>query len=95
MDLHGRGSGLTTVGPLGWLWLQQAHPSHDALGSQGLPRPQRPGRRAPSYAQQDFRRRVSASLSVSRTPSFHEIEMDLGPMEGTSFTQAKRMQWRR
>ena len=81
LDLHGRGSGLTTVDPLDWLWLQQAHPPHDALGPQGVPRPQCQGCRAPSHAQQDLRRRVSACLSV-------------GPREGMKFTGAKRTQWR-
>lgn len=46
---------LILFGVLDWLRQQQEDPPHDALGPQGLPRPQPQGRRAPPDAQPHLR----------------------------------------
>ena len=47
------------------LWLQPQDQAHDPLGPQGVPRQQRPRRRAPPHAQQDLCRRVRSPLAPS------------------------------
>ena len=41
-----------------WLWQQQEDPTHDALGPQSIPRPERQRRQPPTDASPDLRRRV-------------------------------------
>jgi len=55
-------AGLTRTN-LDRLWLQPQDQAHDPLGPQGVPRQQRPGRRAPPHAQQDLCRRVRFPLA--------------------------------